>query len=118
MLSRRFWSYVHRHRRSYAWGYAAVVASILMAQLSPWALKLAVDAIRQGAPNLRLLGFAAALIALALAKGRLSADEAWAAAHVDEDWNIAQWGEDELAKQRHTFRLAEFRAAAMVLTSL
>jgi chaperone required for assembly of F1-ATPase len=56
-----------------------------------------------------------ALIALALATGRLSADEAWAAAHVDEDWNIAQWGEDELAMQRRAFRFAEFQAAASVL---
>jgi chaperone required for assembly of F1-ATPase len=29
-----------------------------------------------------------ALLALALARGRITADEAWAAAHVDEDWNI------------------------------
>ena len=38
-----------------------------------------------------------ALIALALAQGGLSVDEAWAAAHVDEDWNMDQWGRDELA---------------------
>ena len=36
-----------------------------------------------------------ALIALALARGRLTAEEAWRAAHVDEDWNIEQWGGDE-----------------------
>ena len=35
-----------------------------------------------------------ALIALALAEGALDVDAAWAAAHVDEDWNISQWGED------------------------
>ena len=35
-----------------------------------------------------------ALIALALAEGALDVDAAWAAAHVDEDWNIAKWGED------------------------
>ena len=35
-----------------------------------------------------------ALIALALARGRLSADAAWMAAHVDEDWNVARWGAD------------------------
>jgi ATP-binding cassette, subfamily B, multidrug efflux pump len=69
MLSKRFWSYIHRHRRAYLWGYAAVLASILMAQLSPWALKLAIDGIRQGAPSATLLGFAAALVALALLEG-------------------------------------------------
>lgn len=59
-----------------------------------------------------------ALIALALADGALTADAAWQAAHLDEDWNIAQWGEDELAQQRRAFRFAEFEAAAAVLRSL
>jgi len=59
-----------------------------------------------------------ALIALALARGRLTADEAWAAAHVDEDWNMEQWGRDELALERRAFRFAELQAAATVLRSL
>ena len=66
MLSRRFWDYVGRHRREYYWGYAAVVASILMAQLSPWALKLAIDGVRRGASSGRLLLYAGALILLAV----------------------------------------------------
>ncbi len=41
-----------------------------------------------------------ALLALALAMGRLSAEQAWAAAHVDEDWQIEQWGTDEEAFRR------------------
>ena len=56
-----------------------------------------------------------ALLALAVLHGRLSAADAWAAAHVDEDWNIDQWGEDELASQRRAFRWAEMEAAATVL---
>jgi chaperone required for assembly of F1-ATPase len=56
-----------------------------------------------------------ALIALALARGRLTPDEAWAASHVDEDWNIRQWGEDAEAARRRAARLAEFRAAAQML---
>jgi chaperone required for assembly of F1-ATPase len=59
-----------------------------------------------------------ALLALAVAKGKLSAEAAWAAAHVDEDWNMAQWGEDELAIQRRAFRWEEMRAAADVLRLL
>lgn len=59
-----------------------------------------------------------ALIALALLHGRLSVDEAWAAAHVDEDWNMELWGRDELALQRRAFRFAEMQAAATVLHSL
>jgi chaperone required for assembly of F1-ATPase len=56
-----------------------------------------------------------ALLALALARGRITADEAWAAAHVDEDWNMEQWGRDELALERHAYRYAELQAAATVL---
>ena len=37
-----------------------------------------------------------ALLALAVAHGRLSAEQAWAAAHVDEDWNMEQWGRTRL----------------------
>ena len=57
-----------------------------------------------------------ALLALALWRGRISADAAWAAAHVDEDWNMAQWGQDTLALERRAFRRAEFDAAAAVLS--
>ena len=56
-----------------------------------------------------------ALIALALVEGVLDADTAWAAAHVDEDFNISQWGEDAEAAARRARRLADFRAAALAL---
>ncbi|HLL27916.1 MAG TPA: ATP12 family protein [Xanthobacteraceae bacterium] len=59
-----------------------------------------------------------ALIALALARGRLSTVEAWNAAHVDEDWNIRQWGEDSEAAHRRAGRLSEFEAAAKMLALL
>jgi chaperone required for assembly of F1-ATPase len=45
-------------------------------------------------------------------------DAAWQAAHVDEDWNMAQWGKDEMAMERRAFRYAEFAAAAAVLREL
>jgi chaperone required for assembly of F1-ATPase len=56
-----------------------------------------------------------ALLALAVLQGRLSAADAWTAAHVDEDWNMAQWGRDELALERRAFRWEEMQAAATVL---
>jgi chaperone required for assembly of F1-ATPase len=56
-----------------------------------------------------------ALLALALAHDALDARTAWAAAHVDEDWQVSQWGKDDLALERRTFREAEFRAAVTVL---
>ena len=55
------------------------------------------------------------LLALAIAQGAIDIDSAWAAAHVDEDWQMAQWGRDELALERRAYREAEFRAAASVL---
>jgi chaperone required for assembly of F1-ATPase len=56
-----------------------------------------------------------ALIALAVAHGLLSPDAAWAAAHVDEDWNMEQWGHDALALERRRFRRDEMQAAVKVL---
>jgi chaperone required for assembly of F1-ATPase len=56
-----------------------------------------------------------ALIALALAHGAIEVDAAWAAAHVDEDWNMELWGRDEIALERRAFRFAEMRAGATVL---
>jgi len=58
-----------------------------------------------------------ALLALALSHGARSADEVWAAAHVDEDWNIAQWGADAEVMARRNVRLRDFRAAAFVLAT-
>jgi chaperone required for assembly of F1-ATPase len=59
-----------------------------------------------------------ALIALALMHGAVSPEAAWQAAHVDEDWNMEQWGRDEIALKRRGFRFAEFNAAALVLRTL
>lgn len=56
-----------------------------------------------------------ALLALALASGKLDVDAAWAAAHVDEDWNLSTWGQDEAALARRAKRFEEMQAAAQVL---
>jgi chaperone required for assembly of F1-ATPase len=58
-----------------------------------------------------------AIIALAVARGRLDAREAWAAAHVDEDWQMERWGTDEAALQRRAARWRAMEAAALVLAS-
>lgn len=55
-----------------------------------------------------------ALLALAVLHGRLSAEEAWAAAHVDEDHQIRAWGSDAEAMARRDRRWKEMRAAATV----
>ena len=56
-----------------------------------------------------------ALIALAVAAGDLDPENAWTAAHVDEDWNVRQWGEDFEAKARRDRRHADFRVAVLAL---
>jgi chaperone required for assembly of F1-ATPase len=85
----------------------------------------AMDAIRQRVAALDAFGLAAlhvmtsltgsALLALAVALKRLTPDEAWDAAHVDEDWQAGKWGEDAEAKDRRKARRAEFDAAARAL---
>jgi chaperone required for assembly of F1-ATPase len=59
-----------------------------------------------------------ALIALALMRGAISPEAAWQTAHVDEDWNMEQWGKDEIALERRAFRFSEFMAAALVLRAI
>ncbi|GGF63331.1 ATPase [Azorhizobium oxalatiphilum] len=56
-----------------------------------------------------------AFLAVALLGGRLDADAAWKAAHVDEDWTIERWGEDAEATARRTARELEMRAAVRLL---
>jgi chaperone required for assembly of F1-ATPase len=73
------------------------------------------DIWRLGALNSVTTLTGSALIALALAGGALTVDQAWAAAHVDEDWNMDIWGRDALALERRAFRFAEMQAAAKVL---
>ena len=70
---------------------------------------------RLGALNAITTLTGSALIALAFAGGALSLEEAWQAAHVDEDWNMAQWGRDALALEHRAYRFAEMQAAATVL---
>ena len=74
-----------------------------------------VDAWRLGAVSSITTLTGSALLALAMLRGRMSVEEAWAAAHVDEDWNMEFWGRDERALERRAYRFAEMLAAAEVL---
>ncbi|HWM49210.1 MAG TPA: ATP12 family protein [Xanthobacteraceae bacterium] len=73
------------------------------------------DAWRLGALSVVTTLTGSALLALALAAGAISQEDAWKAAHVDEDWNAEFWGYDELAVKRRAFREAEMKAAAQIL---
>ena len=59
-----------------------------------------------------------AILALALAAGKISVDEAWTAAHVDEDWQISKWGIDVEAAERRARRWMEMQAASRFLELL
>lgn len=74
------------------------------------------DAWRLGAVHAITTLTGSALIALALAQDAIGLDAAWTAAHVDEDWNMALWGRDDMAMKRRAFRLAEMAAAGRILT--
>jgi chaperone required for assembly of F1-ATPase len=56
-----------------------------------------------------------ALLALAVAQGRLTPEAAWEAAHVDEDWQIGKWGQDAEAAERRQNRWRDFAAATRAL---
>lgn len=55
------------------------------------------------------------ILMLALAEGLIDPDAAWAAAHLDEDYQIAIWGQDEEATERRANRRREFDAAVLLL---
>ena len=57
-----------------------------------------------------------ALLALAVARGFLSPQDAWLAAHVDEEFQAERWGVDAEAKARRDARWREFEAAALAAT--
>jgi chaperone required for assembly of F1-ATPase len=84
----------------------AVAAAARAVPRDPW---------RLGAAHVVTTLTGSALIALALAAESIDVDAAWAAAHVDEDWNMDFWGRDEPAMERRASRLAEMQAAATVL---
>jgi chaperone required for assembly of F1-ATPase len=98
--------------------FVAQPAEALAAARAAIAQSVAHDSWRLGALHGITTLTGSALIALALMRGVLSLDQAWAAAHVDEDWNMHQWGRDELALERRAHRFAEIQAAATVLQTV
>jgi chaperone required for assembly of F1-ATPase len=58
-----------------------------------------------------------AIIALAVARKRLSAERAWTVSLIDEEWEMRQWGRDEAALAARAFRWGEMAAAGLILTT-
>lgn len=59
-----------------------------------------------------------ALLALAVECGELDLETAWAAAHIDEDWQIEQWGQDAEALARRNYRKRDMTGAVRLLEAL
>jgi chaperone required for assembly of F1-ATPase len=55
------------------------------------------------------------LLALAVLHGRITPEAAWEAAHVDEDWQVSEWGKDAEATARRQTRWGEMAAAAALV---
>jgi chaperone required for assembly of F1-ATPase len=51
------------------------------------------------------------VLALAVVRHRLTADEAWALGRIDETWQIEQWGDDEEAAELAARKRADFLQA-------
>jgi chaperone required for assembly of F1-ATPase len=74
-----------------------------------------VDAFRLAALHVMTTLMGSAVLALAHAHGTVTAERAWMLAHVDEDFQIGQWGDDAEAKVRRARRWAEMQAASRLL---
>jgi len=59
-----------------------------------------------------------ALLALAVDYGALDGEAAWAAGHVDEDWQVEHWGQDAEAVSRRAARKRDMMAAVSLLDAL
>jgi chaperone required for assembly of F1-ATPase len=78
----------------------------------------ALDAYRLAALHVMTTLTGSILLGLAVLKGRITPEDAWARAHVDEDWQMEQWGVDAEAAERRERRWREMRAAARLLELL
>jgi chaperone required for assembly of F1-ATPase len=59
-----------------------------------------------------------ALLGLMLTARAITPESAWTAAHVEEDFQIATWGEDDEAKQRRQLRRIDFDGSLQFLNLL
>jgi chaperone required for assembly of F1-ATPase len=76
------------------------------------------DAFRLAAVHVMTTLMGSAVLALAHANAAMTADDAWALAHLDEDFQIAKWGEDAQAQARRQRRWAEMQAASRLIELL
>ena len=58
------------------------------------------------------------LLSIGLLHKLFTPDQVWTAAHVDEDYQIGHWGQDEEAEHRRAVRRVEFDTAVAVVEAL
>ena len=90
----------------------ADAATTMVAALAP------LDPLRLSAMQVLTALMGSALLAFALLRQRLTLDEAWRLAHLDEQWQIDKWGADAEAGHRQAQRYRDASAAATVLDML
>jgi chaperone required for assembly of F1-ATPase len=56
------------------------------------------------------------VLALAVTRGRLTAEAAWSLSRIDEDWQIEAWGADEEAAEAAALKRADFQDADRFFT--
>lgn len=88
---------------------AAIAAARAALPSDPWSL---------GALHVATTLTGSALLALALARRRLDVTQVFAAANLDEDWNVERWGGDDAVAARRAARLRDLEAAATVLRAV
>ena len=76
------------------------------------------DALSLAAVHILTTISGSAVLAIAHLNARLSLEEVWSAATVDETWQREQWGRDAEAEAQAAFRRAEFTAASLCLRHL
>lgn len=81
-------------------------------------LRLDTDPFRLACLHVMTTLTGSALLALAIDAGEIDTPSAWAAAHVDEDWTIAQWGEDAEAAAARANRFRDMAAADALLKAI
>ncbi|NGO52413.1 ATP12 family chaperone protein [Allomesorhizobium camelthorni] len=81
-------------------------------------LALRQDPLRLAALHLMTTLTGSALLAMAVEAGEIDAETAWSAAHVDEDWQAEQWGQDSEAMARRAHRKRDMMAAASLIKAL
>lgn len=81
-------------------------------------LRMAAEPFRLACLHVMTTLTGSALLALAVDAGEMDVEQAWKAAHVDEDWTIAHWGEDAEAAAVRRNRYRDMVAAHSLLQAL